>query len=156
MLMWWKIYFAWHSHLEDKDKVNTVILRTTQESSCFCYSFLCINMTAVSLVYQACIVCTPSTLPPPCPANVRGGVWNFGIWGFGGRSKYFRFQGRVVVLWGESYFVGGGQFILHPFSYFEIQDLKNSKRKFACDALIFNIRVFRYKVYLSYKSIFLP
>ena len=28
---------------------------------------------------------------------------------------------------GGLYFVGGGQFILHPFSHFEMQDFKNSE-----------------------------
>ena len=37
------------------------------------------------------------------------------------------------------YFVGGGQFILHPFSHFEIQ------KNFACGALIFSVHIFRFK-----------
>ena len=43
------------------------------------------------------------------------------------------------------YFLRGGQFILHPFSHFEMQDLKNSKT-FACCTLIFNIYIFRFKM----------
>ena len=45
---------------------------------------------------------------------------------------------------GEVYFVRGGQFILYPFSHFEMQDFKNSKN-FVCSTLIFNILIFRFK-----------
>ena len=48
----------------------------------------------------------------------------------------------VKRMWGV-YFIGGGQFILRPFSHFEMQDFKNSKL-FACSALISNILIFRF------------
>ena len=51
--------------------------------------------------------------PPPLPSKV---IWDFGILGFRGSLSY---EGV--------YFVGGGHFILHPFSHFEMQDFKNSK-----------------------------
>ena len=45
---------------------------------------------------------------------------------------------------GGGYIQREGQFILYPFSHFEMQDFKNSKC-FACGALIFNIRIYRFK-----------
>ena len=56
---------------------------------------------------------------------------------------WFSYEGEVTLLRGG----GGvcGQFILSPFFHFEMQDLKNSKF-FACDALIFNIHIFRFKM----------
>ena len=44
---------------------------------------------------------------------------------------------------GGVYFFGGGQFILHPFSHFEMQDFKNSK---TLGALIFTIHIFKFKM----------
>ena len=44
------------------------------------------------------------------------------------------------------YFFGGCQFILHPFSHFEIQDFKIPKL-LACCVLIFNINIFRFKIH---------
>ena len=44
---------------------------------------------------------------------------------------------------GGVYFFGGGQFILHPFSHFEMQDFKNSK---SLGALIFGIHIFKFKM----------
>ena len=51
------------------------------------------------------------------------------------------------LFWGEVkiFDFRGCQFILSPFSRFEMQDFKNSKM-FACDALIFNIHIFRFKM----------
>ena len=57
------------------------------------------------------------------------GGWNFGIFGFGGGENIFYFgegggnpiRGRLL------YFILRGQFIVFPFSHFEIQDYKNSK-----------------------------
>ena len=42
------------------------------------------------------------------------------------------------------YFLGGGQFILRPFSHFKKQALKNSSIS-ACGALVFNLHIFRFK-----------
>ena len=41
------------------------------------------------------------------------------------------------------YFLGGCQFILCPFSHFEMQDYKIQN---ACSTLIFNIHTFRFKM----------
>ena len=55
-------------------------------------------------------------------------------------------SGMGIVLWeGMVYFLWGCQFILCPFSHFEIQDFKNLKL-FDCCALIFNIHIFRFKI----------
>ena len=43
-------------------------------------------------------------------------------------------------------FFGGGPLILCPFSHTEMQYFKNSEI-FACDALIFNIYIFRFKIH---------
>ena len=43
------------------------------------------------------------------------------------------------------YFLGEGQFILHPFSRFEMKDLQNFKI-FAWGAFIFNIHIFKFKM----------
>ena len=52
---------------------------------------------------------------------------------------------RWVRIFGKRvHLLGGGQFILHPFSQFEKQDFKNSKI-FVCSALIFNIHISRFK-----------
>ena len=40
------------------------------------------------------------------------------------------------------YFFGGGQFILCPFSHFEMQHFK---KNLACGTLIFNFNIFRFK-----------
>ena len=51
-----------------------------------------------------------------------------------------------VALWGGwVYFLGRRQFVLCPFSHFEMQDFKNSKL-FACSTPIFNIHIFRFKI----------
>ena len=53
----------------------------------------------------------------------------------------------VTTIWGYTdvlHLLGGDQFILHPFSHFEKQDIKNPKFS-ACSALIFNIHIFRFK-----------
>ena len=48
--------------------------------------------------------------------------------------------------WGVGlYFLGQGQFILHSFPRFEMQDFKILKI-FACNALIFNIHIFKFKM----------
>ena len=57
----------------------------------------------------------------PPPTKVRGS-WNFGVWGGG----FLISVGGCPIREGV-YFVGVGQFILHPFSHFEMQDFKNSK-----------------------------
>ena len=52
--------------------------------------------------------------------KVRGRSWNLGFWEVGQNIFYFRGVGVVC-------FLGGGQFVLRPFSHFEIKDFKNSK-----------------------------
>ena len=66
------------------------------------------------------------------PAKAGGVV----ILEFGGGQNIFDFRREGL------YFFGGGQFILCPFSQFQ----KISKF-FACGALIFNIHIFRFKLY---------
>ena len=53
---------------------------------------------------------------------------------------YYEVGGRVGL-----YFLGQGQFILHSFPCFEMQDFKNLKI-FACGLLIFNIHIFKFKM----------
>ena len=49
------------------------------------------------------------------------------FWAFGRGQNIFNLRG-VVLLGGGVYYVGTGQFIFHPFSHFEMQDFKNSKK----------------------------
>ena len=69
------------------------------------------------------------------------------FWDFGGGQNIFDFSGgggeRGCPVRG-GYSVRGGQFILHPFSHFEMQHFKISKN-LACGTLIFNINIFRFK-----------
>ena len=46
------------------------------------------------------------------------------------------------------YFLGGGQFILRPFSHFKKQVLKNSSIS-ACGALVFNLHILSFKQILT-------
>ena len=66
--------------------------------------------------------------------------WNFE---FLGEVKIYLILGGCPMR--GLYFLGGGQFVLHPFSHFEMEDFKNSKL-IACSALIFNIHIFRFKI----------
>ena len=67
--------------------------------------------------------------PPPPPLRLGGGILEFCF--FGGGQNIFdfrRFSYERLGLWGVGglglCFVGG-QFILCPFSHFEIKDFKN-------------------------------
>ena len=72
-----------------------------------------------------------------------GWNWNFG---FSGEVKIFLISGRGLPYEGGGvYFVRGGQFILHSFSHFEMQDFKNLKN-FVCSTVSFNILIFRFKI----------
>ena len=96
--------------------------------------------------FSNCALCftTYNIVYTPCYSWQEGGSWNFQIFCSGGRSK-FLISGVGCPMWGKLYYLGESQFILSPFSRFEMQDFKNSKM-FACDALIFNIHIFRFKM----------
>ena len=66
------------------------------------------------------------------------------FWVFG-EVKFFLISGGGCPMRGRGlYFLGGGQFILRPFSHFKKQVLKNSSIS-ACGALVFNLHIFRFK-----------
>ena len=78
------------------------------------------------------------------PTKVRMGV-ELEFWVFRGGQNIFDFREGVALWGGGVYFVRGGQFILHSFSHFEMQDFKNLKN-FVCSTVSFNILIFRFKI----------
>ena len=76
-----------------------------------------------------------------------GGVGILEFWVFRGGQNIFDFflGGGGCPMRVGLYFLGGGQFILHLFPHFEMQDFKSSKY-LGGSALIFNIHIFRFKM----------
>ena len=68
------------------------------------------------------------------------------LWVLGGVQNIFDFKGGCSLRSVMVYFFGEGQFVLCPFSHFEIQDLKISEI-LSCGTLIFNIHIFRFKIH---------
>ena len=65
--------------------------------------------------------------------------------GEGGKGgEGLSYEGVIGLSYEGGYSVRGGQFILHPFSHFEMQHFKISKN-LACGTLIFNINIFRFQ-----------
>ena len=79
---------------------------------------------------------------PPLRLGGGVGILEFRVLGGGQNILDFRGGGGCAMRW--VYFLGGGQFILHSFSHFEMQDFKNSK--LACSGPFFNIHIFRLKI----------
>ena len=75
-----------------------------------------------------------------------GGVGILELWVLGGVQNIFDFKGGCSLRSVMVYFFGEGQFVLCPFSHFEIQDLKISEI-LSCGTLIFNIHIFRFKIH---------
>ena len=68
-------------------------------------------------------------IPPQCAPPLKLGR-ELEFWVFGGSQNILDFRG--VALWKrEGYFFGGGQFILRPFSHFEMQGFKNWKIQYS-------------------------